>query len=74
MMGDDKKDDVEPITDADLGDLVGGGRSYPATVTGKFTSNDTIVGVSNDTLFSGGGRDITGFTAPGDVPGFKKKR
>lgn len=61
-INDDKKDDVEQISDADLGDVVGGRRSTPTTVTGKFSGNDTIIGVS--------GKDIIGESRTKTTKGF----
>lgn len=69
-MNDDDDDKVEPISDADLSGVVGGRRSQPTTVTGKFSGNDTIVGVSNDTLFAGSG--FSG--ADTSAPTFKRKK
>ncbi len=70
MAEDDK--DPKQLSKDQLDGVQGGRRTYPSTVTGKFSGNDTIVGVSNDTLFAGRGDDIKGFNI-GMPPYVKKK-
>lgn len=53
------EDDIVEIADSSLDDVRGGRKTWPGTVTGKLVGNDTIVGVSNDTLFAGIGDDRT---------------
>lgn len=76
MMGDDKdkENDVEPITDADLGDVVGGRRSTPTTVTGKFSGNDTIVGVASEDELIARAPGKTGNNFNIGMPPYVKKR
>lgn len=71
MIDDDKNEEGAPeiIGEDDLHGVTGGRRTTPTTVTGKFTGNDTIVGISKEDVL----RDTKDGFNIGMPPYIKKK-